>query len=110
MKALKILVIVMGVMLVVGFAVLVVAIADRLAHPRSPAPIAAPTVMAPGGERRAIDLPAGAAVLAAQSDGDRVMLRLRLADGGEELILLDWKTGARLGTLDLRAGSEAAKP
>ena len=106
MRALKIIVIVMGVMLVAGVAVVVGTIAMRLGQRAgAPAPV---SVMAPNGERRVVELPAGAKVIAVQGEGDRVMVRLGLADGGEELILIDWKTGARLGTIDLKAAEPAA--
>jgi hypothetical protein len=105
MKALKLLVIVMGVMLVAGVAALAVVIAGRIGHRAAPAPILA---MTPSDAHRTAELPAGAKLIAAQSEGDRVMLRLALADGGEELWLIDWKSGARLAAIDLRVG--AAKP
>ncbi len=117
MKSLKLLVIVMGVMLVAGVAALAVAIAYRAGHGAKPAPMpacdAASSSLGCGPvaadlARHVLDLPPGAKLLAAQSDGERVMLRLGLADGGEELELIDWKTGARLATIELRAG--AAKP
>ena len=113
-RALKLVVIVMGVMLIVGLAVVVGTIAMRVSHRAVPAaaPATAPVaVMAPSGETRMVELPAGSGVLAVQSDGDRVMVRVALASGGEALILLDWKTGARLATIELKAAApEAAKP
>jgi hypothetical protein len=59
-------------------------------------------VAPPSGVPRTIDLPSGAKILSVQSDGNRVTIRLGLADGGEELMLIDWQTGARLSTLDLK--------
>lgn len=104
MRALKTLVYVMGVMLVVGFIALVVTIAYRLKHASTQAPTitAMHTVMPPNSVPHSVALPVGAKIIAAQSDGDRVMVRLGLADGSEELLLLDWKSGATLATLTLK--------
>lgn len=54
------------------------------------------------GATRLVTLPAGAKILSAQSDGNRVMVQLGLPDGSERLLLLDWKTGAILSTLNLK--------
>lgn len=102
MRALKILVYGMGVVLIVGVIVLVVTIAYRLKHRSTEAPMATQTVIPPNGKPRPVPLPTGAKIVAAQSDGDRVMVRLDLADGTEELLLLDWKTGNTLATLNLK--------
>jgi len=102
MRALKILVVVLGVLLLAGVVGLGLAIVNRLNHSHpAPAPATA-RAMAPGGAPRFVTLPAGAKILGAQSDGDRVMIRVGLADGSERLMLLDWKTGAVLSTLNLR--------
>lgn len=110
MKALKVLVVVMGVLLVAGFAVVAVTVASRLNHRAGTPAAPVATISVPNGEHRSVDLPAGAEVVTVQSDGDRVAVRLKLAEGGEELILLDWKTGARLATLDLKPGAAPAEP
>jgi hypothetical protein len=102
MRALKILVYGMGVILVVGVIVLIVAIAYRLKHPRVATTSAAHTLASANGVPHAISLPVGAKIVAVQNDGDRVMVRLGLSDGGEELMLLDWKTGATLGIINLK--------
>lgn len=100
MRALKILVIAMGVLLIAGIAALGVGIAWRMHHPRTRT-AATQSVVVPNLPRQ-VALPTGAKLLAAQSDGDRVMLRLMLADGGEELMLVEWKTGAVLSRLNLK--------
>lgn len=102
MRALKILVYVMGVMLVVGTLVLAGTIIYRVKHRPAEATAAIPAVIPPNGMPRNVKLPTGAKVIATQSDGDRVMLRLMLADGGEQLMLVDWKTGAVLSSLNLK--------
>jgi Family of unknown function (DUF6476) len=103
MRALKILVYGMGVILVAGVIVLVVTIAYRLKHPRVETSSAAQTVIIqPNSTPHAVTLPAGAKIIAVQNDGDRVMLRLALSDGSEELMLLDWKTGETVRIINLK--------
>jgi hypothetical protein len=102
MRALKIIVVVMGVMLVVGVAALGVGIAYRINHRQAATPTTMRTVTPPNGVPRSVALPSGAKILAVQSDGGRVMVRLGLAEGGEQLMLLDWQTGATLATLNLK--------
>jgi hypothetical protein len=93
MRALKILVVVMGVMLIGGFAVLVAVIAGRLSRggnvPRSFA--------------AAIDIPRDARIEAMTVGTDRLVLELVLPEGGRQLVVVDLATGARLGTIELRA-------
>jgi hypothetical protein len=93
---------VMGVMLVAGVAALGVGIAYRVNHRPAATPTTMRTVVPPNGAPRSVALPAGAKILAVQSDGERVMIRLGLADGGEQLMLLDWRTGVTLATLNLK--------
>jgi hypothetical protein len=96
MRGLKILVVVMGVMLVVGFAVLLAAIAGRI--PRGS--------HTPGAARQlpaaAIEIPRGARIEAMTAGPDRLILGLALPDGGRELLIIDLATGVRLGAIDLR--------
>jgi hypothetical protein len=94
MRAVKILVVVMGVMLIGGFAVLVAVIAGRLSRggnvPRSFA-------------TTAIDIPRAARIEAMTVGTDRLVLELVLPEGGRQLVVVDLATGARLGTIELRA-------
>ena len=97
MRWLKILVVVMGIMLVVGFAVLLAAIAGKMsrsgpAHP--PARTFAGT---------AIDIPRGARIEAMTIGADRLVLALALPEGGRQLVIIDLVTGAPLGTIELHA-------
>ncbi len=98
MRALKVLVVVMGVLLVVGTIGLVLAVMNRANHPVAATP--APVVTA--GTNSTIDLPAGAKVIGTELSGDRVLIRLSLADGGEQLLTVNTATGARVGTITLR--------
>jgi len=97
MRGLKILVVVMGIMLVVGFAVLVAVIAGRISR-GGPAPNAARAFAA-----AAVDIPPGARVEAMTVGTDRLVLALVLPEGGRQLVVIDLVTGARLGTIELRA-------
>jgi hypothetical protein len=99
MRALKILVGVMGVMLVGGTALLIAAIIDRARHRAPPVPVAA--VPGHAFDHAAVALPPGARVLTTELAGDRILVRFANAAGGETLLLLDARTGARLGTIDL---------
>jgi hypothetical protein len=94
MRALKILVVVMGVMLVVGFAALVAGIAARVSRSGS-SPL---RVFA----AQPIDIPRGARIEAITAGSDRLVLGLELPDGNRQLLIIDLATGARLGTVELR--------
>jgi Family of unknown function (DUF6476) len=94
MRALKILVIVMGVMLIGGFALLVAVIAGRLSRGGSvPRSFVA----------TAIDIPRDARIGSMTATADRLVVELVLPQGGHQLIVVDLATGARLGTIELRA-------
>ncbi len=96
MRALKILVIAMGVLLVAGTTALVIAVVARVNRPAtSAAPVATGA--------RTIELPPGSRVLAAEASGDRLVIRLALAEGDEELLIFDLASGARIATIMLRA-------
>ncbi len=132
MQALKTLIIVLGVMIVAGIAVIGVTIYHRTTNlvnspvPDSPKPAAKPATepavrtglgagfgpgFGPGFGKVALDLPPGSRVVEMTAEGDRLILRLRLADGGRQILILDMATGKRLGTFELRAGEpRAGKP
>ena len=90
MRALKLLVVVMGVLLVAGVVALGVAIAVRVQ--RGPVgEVAAPPLR--------LSLPEGAHVTATELSGDRILIRLTLRDGGEEVLLLNARTGAEIAVI-----------
>jgi hypothetical protein len=94
MRALKILVVVIGVMLIGGSALLVAVIAGRLSRGTSvPRSFAA----------TAIDIPRDARIGAMTAGADRLVLELVLPEGRRQLVVVDLATGARLGTIELRA-------
>jgi len=95
MAGLKALVVVMGVMLVAGVAILIVVIAGRVSQKPAPAS-AQPFAAAP------IDIPAGGRIEAMSTGPDRVVLDVVLADGSRQLLVIDLATGRRIGTIPLR--------
>ena len=97
MRALKILVVVMGVMLVVGFAALAAVIAGRVSR-GGPAATAVHGFVAPP-----IDIPRGAHIEAMTAAPDRLILALALPEGGRQLVVIDLANGVRLGTIELHA-------
>ena len=94
MRVLKVLVVVLGVMLIGGFAVLVAVVAGRLSRGGS-----APCSFA----ATAIDIPRDARIEAMTVGTDRLVLELVLPQGGRQLVVVDLATGARLGTIELHA-------
>jgi hypothetical protein len=93
-RSLKLLVVLMGVLLVVGFAALIATIAVRLSH-RAPPPQEAFT--APP-----ISLPHGAKIESIGTGPDRIVLDISLSDGTRQLVVLDIRTGRLIGTIPLR--------
>ena len=91
MRALKTVVVVMGIMLIGGFAVLVAVIIGRLSHKSAPRSFAT-----------AIDIPRGARVEAMATGADRLVLDLVLPEGSRQLLVIDLTSGARLGIVELR--------
>jgi hypothetical protein len=91
MRTLKVLVVVMGIMLIGGFAALVAVIAGRLSHNNTPRSFAT-----------AIDIPRGARIEAMAAGVDRLVLDVVLPEGGRQLLVIDLTNGARLGMVELR--------
>ena len=96
MRALKILVVVMGVLIVIGFAALIAGIAGKMSRDRPGASVERPFAAT------AIDIPPGARIEAMTASPTRLILDLALPDGGRQLLVVDLATGARLGTITLR--------
>ena len=92
MRALKALVIGMGVLIVVGLVVVVVTIANRTLDGGKPSTDAA------------LALPDGAEVLETALDGDRIAFRLRLADGTRAIHVFDLATGRRVAVARIDGG------
>jgi hypothetical protein len=94
MAGLKTLVIGMGIAVLIGATVVVATIIQRGAGL--------------GGEpaRSSIALPAGARVVESRIEGGRILLRLRLADGAERLLVNDARTGRPIAVHDLVPGAK----
>jgi hypothetical protein len=99
MRALKVLVAVMGVLLIAGVAVVIVTIMSRMTQKGAPAGPAPAHLTAFG--NATVTLPADSLVMDVQGAGDRILLRLDLKDGTEMLVILDAGTGAELGRVKL---------
>jgi Family of unknown function (DUF6476) len=97
MRALKILVVVMGVMLVVGFATLVAVIAGRVSRGGTAATAAHGFAAAP------IDIPRGARIEAMTAGSDRLILALESPGSERQLVIIDLAKGVRLGTIELHS-------
>jgi hypothetical protein len=96
-------VIVLGVLLVGGTLGLVVAIIVRAPHPSESRPEARATAAAKGAPfDTVLDLPSGAVVQSVQSAGARLAIHLALPEGGQQIVILDPGSGARIGTIELR--------
>ena len=96
MRALRVIVVVMGVMILAGFAALFIAIAGRIAQPRSAAPSIATVAAAP------IELPAGARVESIGVGTDRLAVAIALPNGDRQIAIIDIATGRRLQLVPLR--------
>jgi hypothetical protein len=92
MRALKTLVIGMAVLIVAGLSVVVVTLILRAGDS---GPATAPGTPAPPAEARIV-LPAGAEIAESRLEGDRLLLRLRHADGAETMEIFEAATGRRL--------------
>ena len=92
MRALKALVIGMGVLIAAGLVTVVATIANRTLDGDRP-----PT-------EAAFAIPDGAEVLDTALDGDRMALRLRLSDGTTAIHVFDVATGRRVATVRIGEG------
>lgn len=95
MRAIKILVFVMGALLLAGFAVVAAELLRGISglNDRSDAPFAA-----------TLDLPPDSRIYGVAEAGGRMAVRVALPDGTERLYILDPATGAVAGTVDLVVG------
>lgn len=93
MRALKLLVIALGVLLAVGVAGLAAAVIWRVNHAPAPPP------SGPAAAR--IALPPGAKVVGTDVAAGRIVVRSDLPGGGTRLDVFDLATGAKLSTIEL---------
>lgn len=104
---LKVLVVVMGLLIVVGFIVVAAEIARRMSTASAPA-TPTTTITATSGFSRDITLPSGAQVVSVSPAGDRLAVHVKATDGRSTLYIVDPRNGALLGTVDFPPG--AARP
>lgn len=90
-RRLKLIVIVLGGLILAGFAVVVAAVAGRMSGQAARPPATA----------KVVPLPAGARVAETLSAGDRLVLRLVLREGGERFLIIDPRSGEVQHSLDL---------
>jgi hypothetical protein len=120
MRALKSLVVFMGILIAIGITVVGVTIyrratdttaADASRGSATVAPAPAVTGARPGGlplpgfAARDLDLPAGSAVVSVQTLDSRVLVHARLPDGGTRILLLDPASGATIGEWRVPGGA-----
>jgi len=126
MKALKALVIFMGVLIVAGIGLVIYGVASKVgpkpaqtastpAVPPAPPPATAPAAAAPAVATPfgAVDipLPAGATVQQVFAAGDRIIVRIGTGKTtGDRLIVLDPARGQVSGSFGFTAGAETAAP
>jgi hypothetical protein len=100
MRALKALVIFMGVLLVGGLVALIIAIAVRFSEPQPTT-----TTPRPGFGTATVSLPTGARILSVQTVGNRLIVQVALPDSSQRLVVVDPGSGTVVGTIELRPGS-----
>ncbi|MFI5031210.1 MAG: DUF6476 family protein [Reyranellales bacterium] len=96
---LKVLVVVMGLLIVVGFIVVAAEISRRMSSASS-----GPTPSGAAFSER-IALPSGSQVVSVSPAGDRVAVHVKAADGRSTLYIVDPRNGALLGTVDFPPGA-----
>jgi hypothetical protein len=112
-KALKTLVIVLGVLILAGIAVVGVTLYNRANRPGGLAgerPAAPATRPAERPSAASLGLPAGSRIRGIAGAGNRVVVHVELPGGQEQLLLLDPATGqvsGRLGVSEAPAGAPA---
>jgi len=99
MRALKALVIFLGILILIGAGIVGITIYKRASGKIEVALESAPAAKQTFGNRT-VALPQGAHLDDVAAADGRLILRLRLADGTPRLLILDLETGAELGRLD----------
>lgn len=114
-RALKAVVIVLGVLIVVSLIVIGATLYRRMnpPAPETATPTAPRSVVATNGEEdngpapparfgdHKVELPAGARMVETRMVGERMFLRARLLGGNEVWVVLSLRTGERLGSFEI---------
>jgi hypothetical protein len=106
MRALIALTVFMGILIVVGLAVIIGTILHRVSAPKP----ALTAVSAAVGGHATLTLPPGAQISAMTAVGERLVLQTTTPDGRASLITLDPVTGVVLETIDLVSQPSAVSP
>ncbi len=101
MPGLKALVIVLGILIVAGLTLVAVTVGRRAGGPDGTA--ASGSTAVSGFGEVSLRIASGARLVDATADGGRLVLRLRLADGTDQVTIVDLQTGRPLGTVRLEA-------
>lgn len=99
MRALKALVIFLGVLIIGGLVVIGLTIYQRTRAPAVGA--AAPEVALAGFGTRRINLPQGADIVSAVAEGDRLVLIVVLPQGEQRVIVIDMASGDEIGRIEV---------
>jgi hypothetical protein len=97
MRALKVLVLVMGVLLIGGVVVLVATIGSRLGGRMGQ------EAATRGFGTVVVDVPSGTVLAGRDVVGNRLVLTLALPGGGHRLLVFEPQSGTLLGSLELRS-------
>jgi hypothetical protein len=114
LRALKIVVIVLGALIVVAAVVLGIGVTRKLTAsataPATPAVVSAPAASTPVPAAepslarfgdRSLALPRGARLVEVLAVADQLAVRVRLVTGAERVVLCDARSGERSGSLDI---------
>jgi len=96
MRALKLLVIALGVLLLAGIGALAAAVVWRINHSNPTSPAQA----VPSAAQRIV-LPPGAKVVVTDVDAGRLIVRVDIPGNGVRLLVFDLATGAEITTIEL---------
>jgi hypothetical protein len=96
MRALKIAVVVMGVLIVVGTAALIVGVARRSSGPTVPVAAALPEVI-----DATLQQPPGTRIVGIAVVQDRLAVQLQGGGGEDRVVLVDPRSGALVGRISL---------
>jgi hypothetical protein len=112
-RVLKAIVIIMGVAIFLGLAVIIATIYNRSQSPKPPANVSRVQSNAPASAASAasaardfateVYVPNGELISTSAGDG-AVILRYRLLGGSEQLVIIDLRTGNRRGVINLNSG------
>lgn len=115
MQFLKALVVLMGVLIIAGFAVIGVELYKRMNDPDRRAAadadrVAAATTAAAKTEEVGLDLPAGARMGDPVPVGNRVLFRVTVPDGADRLYVMDPRSGTITATVTTGTTGKAGNP